>query len=175
MEMIRNILITGNRQVGKSTLLNHILTECQKEYVGYRTLPHIAVSIGYTYVMQDITTQETMPISFYDGKKMIGIDDTFSDLGVRCLKHALVCSSEIVVLDELGRFEQNNQAFIQAVHDLLDSEKWVFAIIKNEPIAYLEQIKQRKDCQLYDLNILSFKEAKQMIISKIHMKGDYDE
>ena len=82
MEMIRNILITGNRQVGKSTLLNHILTECQKEYVGYRTLPHIVVSIGYTYVMQDITTQETMPISFYDGKKMIGIDDTFSDLGV---------------------------------------------------------------------------------------------
>ena len=110
--MMKNIFITGDRQIGKSTLISHILSECQKEYVGYRTLPDQKVSMGYTYVMQDMTTQETMPISFYNGKRMMGIPETFSDLGVRCLKHALKSSCEIVVLDELGRFEQENLDFI---------------------------------------------------------------
>ena len=46
---------------------------------------------------------------------------------------------------------------------------------KNEPIPYLLQMKQREDCQLYDLNTLSFEQAKQMIISEIVMKGEADE
>ena len=173
--MMKNIFITGDRQIGKSTLISHILSECQKEYVGYRTLPDQKVSMGYTYVMQDMTTQETMPISFYNGKRMMGIPETFSDLGVRCLKHTLKSSCEIVVLDELGRFEQENLDFIESVYDLLDSEKWVIAVLKNEPISYLLQMKQREDCQLYDLNTLSFEQAEQMIISEIKMKGEEDE
>ena len=57
----------------------------------------------------------------------------------------------------------------------MDSEKWVIAVLKNEPISYLLQMKQREDCQLYDLNTLSFEQAKQMIISEIKMKGEEDE
>ena len=64
---------------------------------------------------------------------------------------------------------------LKHVYDLLDSEKWVIAVLKNEPISYLLQMKQREDCQLYDLNTLSFEQAEQMIISEIKMKGEEDE
>ena len=49
--------------------------------------------IGWTYQFVDIKTKERQPISFYDGFKIQGIPETFSTLGVQCLKNALYAVS----------------------------------------------------------------------------------
>ena len=74
-------------------------------------------------------------------------------------------------MDALGRFERHNQDFIACVHDLLSSSKTVLAVIKDEPIPYLNEIKQRTDCCLYDLNTISFEEAFQAIIFQLQKEG----
>ena len=59
---------------------------------------------------------------------------------------------EIIVMDELGRFELNSPAFQQKVHILLDSKKIVLGVIKSEKNFFLESIKNRKDINLYQIH-----------------------
>lgn len=165
---MRNILISGQKQTGKSTLLTDILEMINCEYVGYRTYPYEDVEIGKTYYLEDISSLERQMISYFDGSGIKGIPETFTDLGVRCLKNALESDCCVVVLDELGRFEQNSIEFIRYVNQLLDSHHIVFAVLKDEPIPYIEKIKTRQDCLLIDLNQISYNQAKQRIISEFY-------
>lgn len=170
-----HILITGKRGSGKSTLLNQIIETLHFDYVGYRTEVYQNVKIGSTYQLVDVKTKESLPISYYDGLCIQGIPQTFSTLGVKCLTNALKAPEDYVILDELGRFERHNQDFIDCVNALLSSQKTVLAILKDEPIAYLEDIKKRKDCLLYDLNKQSYEDVFQAIILELKKEGRKDE
>lgn len=165
---MKNILITGEKQIGKSTLVNELLEIFQCQYAGYKTFPYKNVGIGYTYFLEDILSHEKAMISYFDDQGIKGIPETFSDLGVRCLKNALNCSCPVVVLDELGRFEKNNLDFIQCVENLLESHHFILAVLKDEPIPYIDKIKQREDCLLIHLNQTSYDHAKQRIISEYY-------
>lgn len=165
---MRNILITGQKQIGKSSLLTDILDTLQCDYTGYRTYLYENVEIGRTYYLEDVCSHERGMISCFDGQGIKGVPETFSDLGVRCLKNALLSSCQVVILDELGRFEQYNLDFIDCVEELLKSPHIVLAVLKDEPIPYIEKIKQRQDILLLDLNQISYEQAKQRIISEFY-------
>lgn len=162
--MKKNFLITGDRQKGKSTLVSKIINESGLTHSGFKTIPYETFDFGCTYAMYDLNSKKQMPISYYDGKRVRGITTTFSNLGLECLKESLNSEALIVVMDELGRFERNNDDFITAVNELLDSDKIVIAVLKAEPIAYLDKIKLRNDCFLYDLNQIAFNKAYDEII-----------
>ena len=72
-------------------------------------------------------------------------------------------------MDELGRFERTSYDFLYYVDKVLNSDKVVIAVIKAEKIDYLEKIKSRKDCYLYDLDTISFEKAYQEIISRLNI------
>lgn len=165
---MKNILITGEKQIGKSTLVHEIIDAFHFDYAGYKTYPYEDVGIGHTYFLEDMLSHEKAMISYFDGQGIKGIPETFSDLGVRCLKNALICPYHVVVLDELGRFEKNNLDFIQCVENLLESHHFILAVLKDEPIPYIDKIKQRQDCLLLDLNQMSYEQAKQRIISEFY-------
>lgn len=165
--MKTNIFITGDRQHGKSTLVLDILAGICVDYDGFMTKPDKKYKIGTTYIMEDIITKETTPISKYDNGLIKGIPAAFSNLGIRCLDMCIHSSSKLVIMDELGRFEKNNWDFIERVITLLESNKIVIAVLKAEPIEYLDKIKARKDCIIYDLNQISYQKAYEDIISKL--------
>ena len=48
-----NILITGKRQIGKSTLRQHIIETLQLDCVGFQTIQNEDVGIGWTYQFVD--------------------------------------------------------------------------------------------------------------------------
>lgn len=165
--METNIFITGDRKIGKTMLVLNILNQINVLYDGFITKPDMEYEIGSTYIMEDIFTKKSAPISRYVNGMIQGVPETFSNLGVHCLNRCLKSSSEIVVMDELGRFERECQDFINSVLTLLDSNKVIIAVLKAEPIAYLDQIKKRNDCDIYDLNQISYLEAYEGIISKL--------
>jgi len=168
--MIQNILITGQKQSGKSTLVKDILNTVSYSYAGFLTLPFQEYDIGKSYVMKDLLTFKQQPISYYDGKQMQGIPETFSSFGVRCLKHAIESDAEIIVMDELGRFEKNCFGFLKSVNDVLNEDRYVLAVLKAEPIAYLEKMKLRDDCLLIDLDVMSYHESKMKCLKVFNLK-----
>lgn len=165
-----NILITGKRNVGKSTLVHTIIKELNLFYCGFITIPYLHYENGKSYKMVDIRTNEFKPISTFDGEKNKGIPEAFSTFGVDCLLRAMQDDSQVVVMDELGRFERLNEDFIDQVNVVLSSSKTVLAVLKAEDIDYLNQIKKRNDCRVFDLDIISFKEAKEHIIKLLNIE-----
>jgi nucleoside-triphosphatase len=73
--------------------------------------------------------------------------EVFDNLGVELLRQP----GEIVVLDELGRFELESQKFQKEVFSLLASEKIVIGVIKAESNLFLDKICERDDLNIYEL------------------------
>lgn len=167
-----NIIITGQRHVGKTTLIQEVIKELQLSYAGYCTVPDQEYEIGWSYDMVNLMTHEKMPISCFDGQCMKGISETFETFGVECLKQSLNSCKDIIVLDEIGRFERKSALFLSMIHHVLDSSYCVLAVVKAEKIDYLQNMKARKDCLLLDLDVISYKEAKTEILSVLNTKGE---
>ena len=119
--------------------------------------------------MYDFINKTSIPISKYVDNKIVGISESFSTFGKKCLKNALDSNYSLVIMDELGRFERTSHDFLYYVDEILNSDKIVIAVIKAEKIDYLEKIKNRKDCYLYDLDEVSFEKAYQEVIFRLNI------
>ena len=62
-------------------------------------------------------------------------------------------------MDELGRFEKEEETFLSYVQEAFDSEKFVLAVLKKEEIPYICQLKDRDDVYVFDLGNLEWKKA----------------
>lgn len=169
--IIKNFLITGKKQVGKSYLIKMLISELGLTCSGFQTLPYY---IGeerkgfYFHSFEETVTYENnLPVNVQTGKdSCIGIGQIFSTLGIECLNSSIFSNRDCIVMDELGKIERDEQLFHLAVSNVLDSEKPVLAVIKKETIAWLELIKKRKDVIVYDLDEL----PQQKVLEEIKQK-----
>lgn len=169
---MKNFLITGSRNSGKTTLIKALISSRLEMVCGYETVPQQHYEAGWTYKMVDLLSHEQRMISTVDDQRIKGLESTFRTFGVTCLEHCLHNDKAIVVLDELGRFEKNCDEFINVVNQLLDSQKIILAVLKKEPIAYLDQMKKRNDVILFDLDKQNFAEVKNAIGSMLTIEGE---
>lgn len=163
--MIKNIFITGSIQIGKSTLINNFINDYGIRVSGYKTLPYFIGSVEnrkgfYFHSLVDTDPyMNDVPISVqYRKEDCIRVQETFKTLGVHTLRRSIEDTSELIVLDELGRIERDISEFINEVHNVLNSKKMVVGVIKKCDEKWLDDIKQREDVLVYDLDTMSYKE-----------------
>ncbi len=169
-----NIVITGKRNSGKTTLVNDVISTLGFKTSGYRTIPYQKYDIGWSYAMESLVTFQKEAISYCDGIGMKGITETFETFGVKCLKQSFQ-GDDIIVLDEIGRFERHSYTFLSMIDEILRSSKFVLAVVKAEPIDYLEDIKSKQADLLIDLDQISYDYAKELILSKLKSEGSLNE
>jgi len=150
---MKNIFLTGDKGIGKSTLLFKIVNK-------------IDCSIGGFYEKKIVYRDEIKfdMVSLYDGRcnNIIGkinkhklpeiYKDIFETVGVEILTNSLNYR-DCIVMDEIGFFEIQAENFKNKVFEILDSSKLVIGVLKKCNNEFLNTIKNRKDVVIFDVTL----------------------
>lgn len=131
--MKKHIVIAGKRQVGKSTLVNRLLTDCDKPVYGFRTAVGGSLKQGYrSFFIHpadciDRTESEENHIGDGNGVNHFFYSEVFDNYGVKCLEAK---SNGIILMDELGFMENEAELFKARVLECLNDDIPVIATAK---------------------------------------------
>lgn len=156
-------MLTGKPGSGKTTLWQKIWGDELEKAAGYITLPYEQEGVYAGYEMKDLLTGERRKISVRQGENFVGIEETFAGFGTELLRKAVASDKEILILDELGRYEKNCASFLSGVQEAAACGKTVCLVLKKEPIAYLEELKERTGGLLIDLDEMGREKAEEML------------
>ena len=162
--MLKHIVVTGAKQVGKSTLVNQYLQKRGVPYAGYRTKRIATTNAGPIYALESILTGKKQAISAYCDGKIQGLSATFDSFGTNVVHIAMHTDASILLFDEIGRFERNSKPFLCAINEAFSCGKQVIVVLKKEELPHLIRIRQRKDICLLDLDIMSYEQAWEQLI-----------
>ncbi len=176
---MKHLLITGQSGRGKTWLVQHLMAAFGFSIAGFETFPEAALGFPRHFFIKSLKRQqgqvERQLIATVQGPGQYHIwPEGFRRLGLKSLDFAQLSDAECIVMDELGRFEQDIPEFTQKVCQVLDQkQKQVIAVLKAEPLEWLLAIRQRTDCVLIDLDTVSREEAWQMAVKALMDNGRF--
>lgn len=168
----KNLFLTGNIQVGKSTALDKLKAQhlTGQKIRGFKTKPFYlsektqqdprGILQGYWLEEQSLDPASQCPEKQLvginqaspGGKCCRGITETFEGLGLEVLTKALQEQEGILWMDELGFFEREALQFQAKVFEALESPMPVIGVIKIRRNPFLEAIAARKDVLVLEVN-----------------------
>lgn len=160
---IKNILITGNPGVGKTTLIQNIISRLNISAGGFYTAEvrdengkrwgfKVIALDGREDVLASVDTISSHRVSKY------GVDVAAVDrIAVSAIRDAL-SRSQIVVIDEIGRMELASKQFRDVVMEALDSRKPVLGTIALKDTNMARKIRERGDTRIIRLTRANFAE-----------------
>jgi len=175
--IIKNILITGNPGVGKTTLIQNIISRLNVSVGGFYTVEvrdengkrwgfKIISLNGREEVLASVDVVSSRKVSKY------GVDvGAVNRVGVTAIQDALK-SKDIVVIDEIGRMELISDRFRDIVQEALDSPKLVLGTIALKETNTAKKIKERQDTRLIRLTRANFHEIETYIGRLLQKKLD---
>lgn len=178
--MIQYLLITGKPGVGKTTLIKKIVTEIKKRkpswdisgfYTNEIRLNGLRIGFNiYTFDgQQGILARSNEPqfkSKFHVGKYSVFLTD-LEDLVVPLLYE----SSDLLIIDELGKMELFSSKFRKAVINAFDNQSRILATLPYYENPFLLSIKSRLNIQVWELTrtnrVQIFKEVIQGILTTL--------
>lgn len=172
---IKNILITGNPGVGKTTLIKNIISKLNISAGGFYT-SEIRNSEGKRWGFKIISLDgkedimaSVQIISRYRISKY-GVNITVIDrIGVSAIADAIK-NKDIVIIDEIGRMELFSKEFANITIDALDSPKIVLGTVTAKNTNFTKKIKERTDTKIVKLNRVNFAEIETYIERQLRSK-----
>jgi nucleoside-triphosphatase THEP1 len=161
--MKKNILITGKRGAGKSTLVREVVSELGLKPGGYltRAMPERGATTWCEIIA--LTAGVVPERGIMAGKEMEGacricgmaVDPVaLESVGAVALEKA-VGACRLIVMDEIGHMEIASPRFQDAIIAALNSRTPVLGVIKLESGPFVDRIKARSDIallEIYDVN-----------------------
>lgn len=162
--IVKNILITGNPGVGKTTLIKGLIGK-------------LGISAGgfYTSEIRDENGKRWgFKIISLDGKEEIlasveiisrhrvskyGVDPEAVDrIGVKAICDAIT-SKDLIIIDEIGRMEMTSKTFREVITEALNSKKLVLGTIAMKEKNISKKITERQDSKIIKLTRNNFHEV----------------
>lgn len=167
----KHIFLTGEKQVGKSAILNRVLEELAVTPGGYRTLP---LFIGgrrkgnYLHGLTGIAPYENdSPISIRVGEqKSIPLTETFETLGVKILEEALK-SDTWMLADEVGKLERDAKEFQEVFFQCLDEKPVVLGVLQKTDTPFVRAIMEREDVTVLEVTAGNRETVYEKILSRL--------
>ncbi|MFW6273434.1 MAG: nucleoside-triphosphatase [Halanaerobium sp.] len=177
---MNNFFLTGKKDAGKTTILKSLFTAADIVPGGYTTFRLLESKSGRPLLFQLKAAEfllggqqlvEEIEISadmkdLDDSANYLQINknhvfaerlDPYAEFNVypevfdNCGANFLNSSSDIILIDELGRFELKAGRFKKEVFSLLESDKLVIGVIKAESNIFLDKIRAREDLKIFEL------------------------
>ena len=151
---MKHIFLTGEKQVGKSTLWKKVLEQSELFCSGFQTMEYLIDGQFRGYRLHCLgpvpeSFGNDVPISVFLRRKVhLPVPESFEIFGTALLQLALETGGYIM-MDELGTFEQNAPKFRQAVVDCLDGNCHVLGVLQKADDPFLQEILQRPDVQVF--------------------------
>lgn len=150
MSMKQNLFLTGPKHIGKSTILFSALEKYPVSLGGFRVDRVFQGRRLRAFSIIDLDTSSSANISTArKGGWDIHIE-AFETVGAEAVRHG-IRSKDLIVMDELGRFEIPAHGFRQAVTEALDSPVPVIGVLKEDDNPFLNGIRSRKDTEILEV------------------------
>ncbi|MDU9375613.1 hypothetical protein McpSp1_01900 [Methanocorpusculaceae archaeon Sp1] len=140
--MRRHLFLTGDVQVGKSTILRRVIDELDVSVSGFLTMAVPGVegcSDIFLVDAKDPVCSEKCHLAHRVPGKMPEVhEEIFVAIGVPLLLNA---KGPLILMDELGWMESSSYAFQQAVFAVLDGDVPVLGIVRDKRLAFLDAVR----------------------------------
>ena len=148
----RHIFLTGEKQVGKSTIWQTLLEG--RPHTGFITEPFFVQDVKRGYILHSILDLPDMMndvpcVVRVNERRQTAVPSVFEGAGVKALEKALDDETPIILMDELGKVERNCTAFLDAVTACLDSgDHHVLGVLQLGEAPMQQAIRAREDVLL---------------------------
>ena len=146
----RHLFLTGDKQVGKSTLLRRLIEARHLDCSGFETQAFFlnGERRGFTLhgrVEMPPYRNDCICCARIEEKRAVPVLPVFEENGVLILKRSLASPSPFLLMDELGRLEREASGFIAQVEACLDADKRILGVLQKCNSAHVARIAQRAD------------------------------
>ena len=153
LSLARHIFLTGEKQVGKSTLWQRLISRRQLRCAGFETrlLTLDGQRRGFLLhgrVDMDPASNDCIVSVRTGPRKSVPVLDVFNENGVEILRRSLDSDAPFLLMDELGKLERQAEAFCNQVRLCLGSEKRVLGVLQQCDSPLVREISQRSDVTL---------------------------
>ncbi|MEW9094943.1 MAG: nucleoside-triphosphatase [Clostridiaceae bacterium] len=169
---MHNIFLTGEKNVGKSTIIKKILQSLSSSVGGYSTEFIMKNNLKYFYLtsLSHKSNKSLMAIGDPSIKKIIKIYKyAFNVFGASLILDS-INTKDVIILDEIGFIENNCNEFKDSIIKALDSEKIIIGVLKDFNGDFINCIKNRKDVTLFNVNEVNREEIPEIIMDMIKDK-----
>jgi nucleoside-triphosphatase len=151
----KNLLITGLPGVGKTTFIKKLLEESRYLHpVGFYTeeIREEGMRKGFELVhlegKRGVLSHVDIKSRYRVGRYKVDVSgfEDFLD-GISFFDP----SSDIIMVDEIGKMECLSTKFDRIMKEVLNSEKWVIATIALKGGGLIAEVKQRRDVKLFEI------------------------
>lgn len=154
---IKNIFLTGDIHIGKTTILNKVINSLPHLKIGgFRTLPiyedgekkgfifDSLAGIKKLFAHVDLKTENKFDVYKFDY-------NVFEDIGVFSLEKALR-DSDLILMDEIGMMERQTTNFRQMILNCLNSTKPNLGAFQKRATWFENILKKREDTKIININ-----------------------
>ncbi|MEW5797241.1 MAG: nucleoside-triphosphatase [Candidatus Zixiibacteriota bacterium] len=167
----KNLLITGEPGIGKSTVIRKLITELRPfKPVGFYTaeIRNNGVRVGFQAISLDGRRRNLAHIDMRShlmvGKYRVGV------YGFEKFLNAIDLTGNdgrIVIIDEIGKMECMSRRFREVVCEILEQDRIVVATIAKEGFGLIDNIRKRDDITLLEMNRRNREEMVGKVLRKI--------
>ena len=151
--MSKHIFLTGDVQVGKSTVVDKVLAGLQITLGGFRSGsgPKRHENGRWLYLWDasgDPICDESHRVAYITPEERRSFPDRFDALGCDALRRAKQAGVDLILMDECGFLERDAQAFQTEVLNALDGDIPVFGVVRLRSSGWTDAIRNHPNVTL---------------------------
>jgi len=153
----KHLFLTGDKQVGKSTLLRNLIEMKKLECTGFETRAFHSEGKrrGFTLhgrVEMPEYENDCICCARIEEKRSVPVLPVFEENGSKILRLSRNTHAPYILMDELGRLERNAESFIREIYACLNSDKRVIGVLQKCNSTHVDAISSRDDVTIISVS-----------------------